>query len=61
MLCTNYHGCCALFQTIKNYKVPHFKSTDLNRIQVTIRPLAATYKLKSATALYWLLPPAIVM
>ena len=36
MLCTNYYGCCRLFQTtIKNYKVPHFKSTDLNRIQVT--------------------------
>ena len=36
MLCTNYYGSCRLFQTtIKNYKVPHFKSTDLNRIQVT--------------------------
>jgi len=36
MLYTNYHGCCALFQTtIKNYRVPHLKSTDLNRILVT--------------------------
>ena len=36
MLCTNYYGCCTPFQTtIKNYKVPHFKSTNLNRIQVT--------------------------
>jgi len=32
----NYHGCCTLFQTKnKNYRVPHLKSTDLNRIQVT--------------------------
>ena len=55
-------GCWRLFQTtIKNYKVPHFKSTDLNRIQVTIRSLAATYKLNSTTALCWLLPPVIVM
>jgi len=62
MLWTNYYGCCGLFQTtIKNYKVPHFKSIDLNRIQVTIRSLAATYKLNSATALCWLLPLAIVM
>jgi len=46
MLYTNYYGCCRLFQTtIKNYKVPHFKSTALNRIQVIIRSLAATYKL----------------
>ena len=44
-----------------NQKVPHFKSTDLNRIQVTIRSLAATCKLNSATALCWLLPPVIVM
>jgi len=36
MLCINYYGCYRLFQTtIKNYKVPHFKNTDLNRIQVT--------------------------
>jgi len=43
MLCTNYYGCCILFQTtVKNYKVPHFKRIDLNRIQVTIRSLAAT-------------------
>jgi len=36
MLCTNCHGCCRLFQTtINNCKVPHLKSTDLNRIQVT--------------------------
>ena len=65
MLCTNYYGCCRLFQTtIKNYKVPHFKRTDLNRIhQVTISSLAAlaTYKLNSATALCWLLPPVIVI
>ena len=62
MLCTDYYGCCSLFQsTIKNYKVPHFKSTDLNRIQVTICSLAETYKLNSATALCWLLPPVIVM
>jgi len=32
MLCKNYYGCCRLFQTtIKNNKVPHFKSTDLNK------------------------------
>jgi len=36
MLYKNYYGCCRLFQTtIKNSKVPHLKSTDLNRIQVT--------------------------
>ena len=36
MLCTNYYGCCRLFQmTVKNCKVPHLKSTDLNRIRVT--------------------------
>ena len=36
MLYTNYYGRCRLFQTtIKNCKVPHSKSTDLNRIQVT--------------------------
>jgi len=36
MLYINYHGCCRLFQTtIKNYKVPHLQSADLNRIQVT--------------------------
>jgi len=36
MLCTNLYGCYRLFQTaIKNYKVPHFKIIDLNRIQVT--------------------------
>ena len=35
MLCTNYYGCCRLFETIiKNCKVPHFKRTDFNRIQV---------------------------
>jgi len=41
-------------------EVPHFKSTDLNRIQVTIRSLASTCKLNSAAALCWLLPPVIV-
>ena len=47
MSCTNCYECCRLFQTtIKNYKVPHFKITNLNRIQVTIRSLAATYKFK---------------
>ena len=62
MICTNYYGCCRLFQTaIKNYKVPHFKSTDLNRIQVTACSLAAVNKLISTTALCWLLPPVIVM
>ena len=36
MLYANYHGCCALFQTtIKNYRVPHLKSTELNPILVT--------------------------
>jgi len=36
MLYTTYYGRRRLFQTtIKNYKVPHLKSTDLNRIQVT--------------------------
>jgi len=36
MLYTKYYGCCRLFQTtVKNYKVPHLKSSDLNRIQVT--------------------------
>ena len=36
MLHTNYYGCCRLFQTIiKNCKVPHLKSTDLNRMGVT--------------------------
>ena len=36
MLCTNYCGCCRLFQTtVKACKVPHLKSTNLNRIQVT--------------------------
>jgi len=36
MLYTNYYGCCRLFQTtIKNCKVSHLKSTDLNRIRVT--------------------------
>jgi len=35
MLYINY-GYCRLFQTtIKNSKVPHLMSTDLNRIQVT--------------------------
>ena len=35
MLYTNCCGCFRLFQTtIKNRKVPHLKSTDLNRIQV---------------------------
>jgi len=62
MLYTNYDGCCRLFQTtIKNYKVPNLKSTNLNRIHVTIHSLAATYKLNSTTALCWLLPPVIVM
>ena len=36
MLYTDYYECCRLFQTtIKNYTVPHLKSTNLNRIQVT--------------------------
>ena len=36
MLYTNCYGCCRLFQTtVKSRKVPHLKSTDLNRIQVT--------------------------
>jgi len=36
MLCTSYYACSRLFQTtIKNCEVPHLKSTDLNRIQVT--------------------------
>ena len=36
MLYTNYYWRCRVFQmTIKNYKVPHSKSSDLNRIQVT--------------------------
>jgi len=36
MLYTNYYGCCGLFQTtIKNYRVPHLKSTDLNCIEMT--------------------------
>ena len=37
MVYINYYcGCCRLFQTtIKNCKVPHLKSTDLKRIQVT--------------------------
>jgi len=35
MLYTNCYGCFRLLQaTIKNRKVPHLKSTDLNRIQV---------------------------
>ena len=62
MLFTNYYGCWRPLQTtIKNCKVPHFKSTDLNRSQVIIGHLAATYKLNSATALCSLLPPVIVM
>jgi len=53
MSCTNCYECCRLFQTtIKNYKVPHFKITNLNRIQVTIRSLAATYKFKQRYAGY---------
>jgi len=36
MLYTNYCECCGLFQTtVKNCKVPHLKSTDLNLIEVT--------------------------
>jgi len=36
MLYTNYYECCRLFQTtIKNCKVPHLNSTDINHIQVT--------------------------
>jgi len=36
MLHTNYYGCCRKFQTtMKNCKVSHLNSTDLNRIQVT--------------------------
>jgi len=41
---------------IKNCEVPHLKSTDLNRIQVTT--LAATYKSNSTTALCWLVAAA---
>jgi len=45
MLYTSYYGCCRLFQTtIKNCEVPYSKSTDLNRIQMTIHSLVATYK-----------------
>jgi len=59
------HKVLWVLQTIPNdnwnYKVPHLKSTDLSRIQVTIRSLAATYKSNSATALCWLLPPVIMM
>jgi len=47
------HNLLWVLQTIPN--------DNLNRIQVTIRSLAATYKLNSATALRWLLPPVIVM
>jgi len=47
------HKLLWVLQTIPN--------DDLNRIQVTIRSLAATYKLNSATARCWLLPPVIVM
>ena len=37
MLYTNYYGCCKRLQTtIKNCKVPHLKSTDVNRIEVTM-------------------------
>ena len=63
MLYTNYYGCCRLFKTtIKNYKVPHLKSTNLNRIQVTtLTCCAATYKSNSTTTLCWLLLPVIVM
>ena len=64
MLYTNYYYvCCRLFQTTsKNCKVPHLKSTDLNRIQVTaFTSLAATCKSNSTTAIYWLLPPVIVL
>ena len=47
MLYTNYYGCCTLFQTtIRNYRDPHLKSTDLIRIQVTTCSLAAAYKFK---------------
>jgi len=36
MLYTNYYGCCRLLQTtIKNCKVSHLKSTNLNCMQVT--------------------------
>ena len=36
MLYTNYYGCWRPLQTtIKNYKVPHFNSTDVSRIQAT--------------------------
>jgi len=57
------HKLLWVLQTIPNgnYKVPHFKSTDLNHIQVTIRSLAATCNSNSATALCWLLPTVIVM
>jgi len=47
------HKLLWVLQTISN--------DNLNRIQVNIRSLAATYKLNSATALCWLLPPVIVM
>jgi len=54
MLCTDYYGCCRLFQTtIKNYKVPHFKSIDLNRIQVTIPSLAATYNVRATRVVHY--------
>ena len=54
MLCTNYYGCCRLFQTtIKNYKVPRFENTDLNRIQVTIRSLAATYNVRATSVVHY--------
>jgi len=44
MLYTNYYECCRLFQTtIKNCKVPHLRSTDLNLVEV-IPSLAATNK-----------------
>ena len=61
MLYTNCYGRFRLFQTtIKNLKVPHFKSTYLNRIQVITCSLA-TYKTNSTTALCWQLPPVIVL
>jgi len=47
------HKLLWVLQTIPN--------NNLNRIQVIIRSLAATYKLNSATALCWLMPPVIVM
>jgi len=59
MLHTNYYECCGLLQTtIKNRKVPHLKSTDLNLIEVTT---LSCCNITSQTTLCWLLPPVTVM